>query len=136
MNSIDHDRIGRADLYRQNILDHNRSPRNKRRMDNATISQREVNMSCGDDVEIFVRIEDDRITDLSFDGVGCAISQAATSMLTEKAKGLTTTEVLTLGRGFIFELLGVEVGPARLKCALLGLETLKKALQDISEKKQ
>ena len=105
-------------------------------MDNATISQREVNMSCGDDVEIFVRIEDDRITDLSFDGVGCAISQAATSMLTEKAKGLTTTEVLTLGRGFIFELLGVEVGPARLKCALLGLETLKKALQDISEKKQ
>jgi len=133
MNGIDHDRIGRADLYRQNILDHNRSPRNRRRMDDATNSRREVNMSCGDDVEIFVRVEDGRIADLSFDGIGCAISQAATSMLTEKAKGLTLEEVAVLDRSFVFGLLGVEVGPARLKCALLGLETLKKALRENSD---
>jgi len=90
-------------------------------------------MSCGDDVEIFVRVEDGRIADLSFDGIGCAISQAATSMLTEKAKGLTLEEVAVLDRSFVFGLLGVEVGPARLKCALLGLETLKKALRENSD---
>lgn len=126
---LDHDAFGgNGDIYRQNILDHNASPKNKRRMEHATWSRRNRNMSCGDDIEIFVLERDGAVADISFDGVGCAVSQAAASMLTEEAKGRTVESIAAMGKDDVMRMLGIDVGPSRIKCALLALSTLQKGI--------
>lgn len=126
---LNHDMFG-DDIYRQNILDHNASPRNKRRMENATWCRRDRNTSCGDDIEVFVRENGDSLAELTFDGVGCAVSQAAASMLSEKVEGLPLADIAKMGKSDIDALLGIDVGPARIKCALLALTTLQKGLAE------
>lgn len=116
-------------LYRENILDHYRRPRNFGRLHDADRSRREANFSCGDDVEVFVRLAGDgTIGTMSFEGRGCAISQAAASMLTEKAIGAASDEIGRWGLKEIAGILGVEIGPGRERCALLALQALQKAL--------
>jgi nitrogen fixation NifU-like protein len=125
-----------ADLYQEEILEHSRHPHNKRSLSTATFKSRRRNMSCGDSMEIFIRLADDgRVVEVTFDGVGCAISQAAASMLTEKLPGLTLDEAAVLSEKDIFALLGTEVGPARLRCAMLALETLQKGIDDFRSQK-
>ncbi|MBU0624908.1 iron-sulfur cluster assembly scaffold protein [Patescibacteria group bacterium] len=122
---------GEADVYREEILDHSRQPRNKQVMIDATFKSQRRNMSCGDSMEIFVKLgEGEKVAQLTFDGVGCAISQATASMLTEEATGKTLDEIMALSERDIFELLGTEVGPARIRCAMLALETLKKGIEE------
>ncbi len=115
-------------MYRENIIDHYKNPRNKGCIENADISIEENNPSCGDVIEWFVKIEDGEITEVKFEGRGCAISQASTSMLTDKVKGKTIEEVEDIEKEQIFDMLGVDLTPLRIKCALLGLKALKKAL--------
>ena len=113
------------DLYRQDILDHSQNPRNFGTLDHPDISAEDSNPLCGDKIRMDLLVEDGRVKDVRFSGVGCSISRAAASMLTEEIKGKTLDEVKRIGRDEVLEMLGIELGPVRLKCALLALKTLK-----------
>jgi nitrogen fixation NifU-like protein len=114
------------DFYREIILDHYRNPRNKGRLENPTHTHEEDNPLCGDVIRVDLHVNDENVIDqVSFDGQGCAISQASASMLTEMVQGKTLEEAKELGKEDILEALGIEIGPVRLKCALLSLKVLK-----------
>jgi len=113
------------DLYRQNILDHYQTPRNFGTLDHPEISAEDANPLCGDKIRIDLRVKDGVIADVKFSGKGCAISLAAASMLTEEIRGKSLEEVKRIGKDEVLEMLGIELGPVRLKCALLALKTLK-----------
>jgi nitrogen fixation protein NifU and related proteins len=117
-------------LYREVILDHYKNPRGHGLMENADAEAEGQNPLCGDEVSIYVAFADDgdTIDEVKFSGRGCAISQAATSMLTEMVKGRSATQVATLPREELLDEIGIPLTPVRLKCALLGLSTLKLAL--------
>jgi nitrogen fixation NifU-like protein len=117
-------------LYREVILDHYKNPRGHGLIEDADAQAEGQNPLCGDEISISVAFEDDgdTIEDVRFSGRGCAISQAATSMLMEMVKGRSATEVATLPRDELLEEIGIPLTPVRLKCALLGLSTLKLAL--------
>src|SRR5262249_35827290 len=117
-------------LYREVILDHYKNPRGHRLIENADAEDEGQNQLCGDEVSIYVAFADDgdTIEEVKFSGRGCAISQAATSMLTEMVTGRSATEVATLQRDELLDEIGIPLTPIRLKCALLGLSTLKLAL--------
>ena len=126
------------DLYAENILDHYRNPRNKQKLApelQYLVTHTEANLSCGDEVTISLNIKDDRISELSWDGTGCAISQAAMSLLSEELQGKTIMEIEALTPKDVYEVLGVPIGPRRVKCALLGLHALKNALREHQGKK-
>ena len=122
------------DMYREVILDHYKNPRNFGTLDPADISYEDDNPLCGDKIRIDLRLdENNRIKEAAFSGHGCAISQASASMLTEEILGKTLDEVKQLGKEQILELLGIELGPVRLKCALLSLKVLKAGAYGIKE---
>ncbi len=118
------------DLYREVILDHYKNPRGHGLLEGADVSAEGQNPLCGDEVSIYVSFGDDgdTIDEVKFQGRGCAISQAATSMLTEMVKGRSASEIAELPRDELLEEIGIPLTPIRLKCALLGLSTLKLAL--------
>jgi len=113
------------DFYRQNILDHYQNPRNFGTLEAPDISAEDSNPLCGDKIRMDLKVKDGAIEDVRFTGIGCSISRAAASMLTEEIKGKTLEEVKAIGREEVLEMLGIELGPVRLKCALLALKTLK-----------
>ena len=117
-------------LYREVILDHYKNPRGHGVMTEADAEAEGQNPLCGDEVSIYVRFgeDSDTIDEVKFSGRGCAISQAATSMLTEMVKGRSASEVATLPKEELLEEIGIPLTPIRLKCALLGLGVLKVAL--------
>jgi nitrogen fixation NifU-like protein len=117
-------------MYREVILDHYKNPRGHGLIEGADAQAEGQNPLCGDEVSIYVAFDSDgdTIDEVKFSGRGCAISQAATSMLTEMVKGRSATEVATLPRDELLEEIGIPLTPVRLKCALLGLSTLKLAL--------
>ena len=117
-------------MYREVILDHYKNPRGHGVIDDADATADGQNPLCGDEVSIFVTFEEDgdTIEDVKFSGRGCAISQAATSMLMEMVKGRSASEVATLSKDELLDEVGIPLTPIRLKCALLGLTTLKMAL--------
>ena len=118
------------DLYREVILDHYKNPRGHGVIEDADAEAEGQNPLCGDEVSIYVAFGDDdeTIEDVKFSGRGCAISQAATSMLMEMSKGRTALEVATMDKEELLAEIGVPLTPVRLKCAMLGLTTLKVAL--------
>jgi len=124
------DLIGDEQMYRENILEHSRSPRNKGHIADATMAHRELNHSCGDEIELYLKLEDGKLADVKFEGHGCAISQASVSLLTEKIKGMSVEQLRALTKEDVFALLGIEVGMTRLRCALLGLKTLEVGLDE------
>ena len=113
------------DLFRQNILDHYQNPRNFGTLEHPDISAEDSNPLCGDEIRIDLKVKDGVIEDVRFSGKGCSISRAAASMLTEEIRGKTLEEVKRIGKDDVLEMLGIELGPVRLKCALLALKTLK-----------
>ncbi len=118
--------MGSADIYREIILDYYRNPRNYGKIDSPDITIRDSNPLCGDEIEINVKFDGDKIKDVKFTGKGCAISQASASMLTEMIMGKSLEDVKKVGKEDILESLGLpNLGPARIKCALLSLKTLK-----------
>lgn len=114
-----------SDLYRADILDHYRNPHNFRSLEPFDVSSEDDNSLCGDRIRIDLRLDGDTIADIRFTGRGCAISQAATSMLTELVKGQDIAVIDTLTQDDIVNELGIPISPARLECALLGLNVLK-----------
>jgi nitrogen fixation protein NifU and related proteins len=140
-------RVSLEDLYKEVILDHYRAPRNKGRLDPHDIALERNNPLCGDEIELFLRFEGDELADVSFDGKGCSISLASASMMTEKVKQLPAEEAAAIAQsikrmmageeegdpnslGDLVSLKGVVKYPVRIKCALLGWNTLLEALED------
>ena len=123
--------IGGDSIYREIILDHYQNPRNRGTLDPSDYSYEDNNPLCGDEVRIDVRVTDDAIQDIAFSGQGCAISQASASILMELVDGKTLDEVKALGKDELLDEIGIELSPARLKCALLSLKVLKAALYGI-----
>jgi nitrogen fixation protein NifU and related proteins len=117
-------------LYREVILDHYKNPRGHGLLEHPDAEAEGQNPLCGDEVSIYVAFgeDGDTIDEVKFSGRGCAISQAATSMLTELVQGRSAQEVATLPRDELLDEIGIPLTPVRLKCALLGLSTLKLAL--------
>ena len=116
-------------LYREVILDHYKAPRNHGLLDRPDAIAEGQNPLCGDEVTVSVRFgKDDVLEDVGFEGRGCAISQAATSMLTDLVKGRTAEEVSSMPKDELLEEIGIPLTPVRLKCALLGFGVLKVAL--------
>ncbi|GIU71148.1 MAG: iron-sulfur cluster scaffold-like protein [Candidatus Nitrosocaldaceae archaeon] len=121
--------MGTSDIYREIILDYYRNPRNYGKIEKPDVSIRDSNPLCGDEIEMQLKFEDGKVVDVKFNGKGCAISQASASMLTEMVIGKTIDEVRKIGKDDILESLGLtNLGPARIKCALLSLKTLKLAV--------
>lgn len=121
------------DIYTSLIIDLYKNPLNKRQMPDATISHSGANVTCGDRVRIYARLgKDGIIKDASFEGEGCAISIAASSLLTEEAKEKNIAEITKWNFQQVFEWLGTELGPARVKCGLLALETLQEGIKRLS----
>ena len=112
-------------VYQEELLDHYENPSNYGTLPNPNISHEEDNPLCGDRIRIDLIVEDDVITEVRFSGHGCTISQAAASMLTEEIEGKSLTEIKKLSRDDILDMIGIPLGPVRLKCALLALKVLK-----------
>lgn len=113
--------LGGSDMYRQQILDHYKNPRNYGELDDPTFTHVGENPMCGDTIEIDVRLDEDEevIENLAFRGDGCAISQAAASMLSEMLLGKTIEELDEMDRDDMIDVLGVDISPMRVKCAVL-----------------
>ena len=116
-----------ADIYRELILDYYRSPRNFGKLEKFDIEAHDTNPLCGDEIDIQIRVgEGQKIEEIKFSGKGCAISQASVSILTELAKGKPLEWVKQVSKEDIFKMLGnPDLGPSRVKCALLGMKVLK-----------
>ena len=113
------------EMYQEQILDYYRNPRNKGELNNPDIVAHDVNTSCGDEITIHAIINNNHVHDIKFSGKGCAISQAAASMLTEFTLGKSLADVAKLNKEDVLKLLNIPISGMRLKCALLGLKVLK-----------
>ncbi|HVP71054.1 MAG TPA: SUF system NifU family Fe-S cluster assembly protein [Gemmatimonadaceae bacterium] len=121
------------ELYRENILDHYKHPRNQGTLDHPDISYEDGNPLCGDKLRMDFQIKDGKIDAVRFSGQGCSISQASASMLCERIEGQSLEDVKKISREDVLEMLGIELGPVRLKCALLALKTLKAGVYGIPQ---
>lgn len=119
---------GVDELYREQILEHYKRPHNFGRIDEPDLEFEDNNPFCGDEQHVTIRLdENDRVAEVRFEGKGCAISTAATSMLTDELTGLSRDELVTLPKEKVLDLLGIEISATRMKCALLGLKVVKGA---------
>lgn len=140
-------RLSLEELYKEVILDHYRAPRNKGRLDPHDVALERNNPLCGDEIELFLKFEGDDVTGIAFEGKGCSISQASASMMTEKVKGLSAEDARSLAESIKRMMAGEEEGdaetledlvslkgvvryPVRIKCALLGWNTLVEAIDE------
>ncbi len=121
------------DLYREVIIEHYKNPAYRGSLDPHDLSFEDSNPLCGDHIRIDLRVDEQgMITDARFDGHGCAISQASADLLLESIVGKKLDDVKVLNKDHILELLGIELGPVRLKCALLSLKVLKAGVYGMS----
>jgi len=122
------------DLYREVIIDRYKNPQYRGKLEPNDISFEDDNPLCGDHIRIDIRLdENDRVNEVRYDGHGCAISQASADLLTESIIGKSLDEIKKLTKDDVLELLGIDLGPVRLKCALLSLKVLKAGVYGLGE---
>ncbi len=116
------------ELYRDQILEHYKRPHNFGHLEHPDLEFEDTNPFCGDEQHVTIKLgADDRVEAVAFEGKGCAISTAATSLLTDELVGMSREELLKLPKEFVLELLGIEISATRMKCAMLGLKIVKSA---------
>jgi len=116
------------ELYRDQILEHYKRPHNFGRIEDADLEFEDTNPFCGDEQHVTIKLDgDEKVAEVAFEGKGCAISTAATSLLTDELVGMSRDELLRLPKDFVLELLGIEISATRMKCAMLGLKIVKSA---------
>src|SRR3954470_17873104 len=116
------------ELYRAQILEHYKRPHNFARVENPDLEFEETNPFCRDEQHVTISLDDEgRVTEVAFEGQGCAISTAATSLLTDELEGMTREEIIKLPKDFVLDLLGIDISATRMKCAMLGLKVVKGA---------
>ena len=120
-------------MYRENILDHYREPHNHGAISSCDAHERGLNPLCGDEITVFLTLSKDKkkVQNISFTGHGCAISQAAMSMLSDEVKNKTIAKILNWDKDFILKLLGIPLSIVRIKCATLSLRTVQKTIKKI-----
>jgi nitrogen fixation protein NifU and related proteins len=121
------------DLYAEEILDHYKHPRHFGHLEQPSLTYHDSNPFCGDEITLELKIEDDKVVDAAFTGHGCAISRASASMMTDEIIGKSLDELKGWSRQDILDLLGIEVGPVRMKCALLPLKAMKAAVWGLGD---
>lgn len=119
------------DLYRDYILEHYRRPHNFGVLESPSATFEGANPLCGDRITMQLGIRDGKVAEVAFTGRGCAISQASASLLTDEVKGMTVEQAAAFRADDLLDLLGIEISPARLKCAMLSLDTLEHALGEV-----
>lgn len=117
------------DIYAKNILDHYQRPHNFGPLDGA-IKHHELNRSCGDDITVYVKTDDNKLTQVSFEGHGCSISTAATSILSEALIGRELQDILKLDLSDVQKILGIDISLRREKCAMIGLRAIQGAIKE------
>lgn len=116
------------ELYRDQILEHYKRPHNFGRLEEFDLDHEDTNPFCGDEQHVYIKLDDDgKVSEVSFEGQGCAISTAATSLLTDELVGLTREELLRIPKQDVLDLLGIEISATRMKCAMLGIKVVKSA---------
>lgn len=115
-------------MYKEELMEHYRYPQNKQSLDKADFSFDNNNPSCGDSIHIEGNIDNGKITQLGFNGSGCVISQATASMLTEACIGKTIDEIMAMTKDDILAMIALQLGPTRLKCALISLQALQQGI--------
>jgi nitrogen fixation NifU-like protein len=115
------------DIYQEEIIEHYKKPQNKGVIEHPDMFSHGNNPVCGDDITVYLRVKEGAVSDVKFDGRGCAISQAAASMLTEKVKGMKLEDVSKLNADDIKEMLHIPLSAVRMKCATLSLNTIHEA---------
>ena len=116
------------ELYRDQILEHYKRPHNFGHLDDANLEFEDTNPFCGDEQHVTIKLDEDgKVAEIAFEGKGCAISTAATSLLTDELAGKSREELLKLPKEFVLELLGIDISATRMKCAMLGLKDVKGA---------
>jgi len=123
-------------LYKERVMDHYHNPRNRGRLENPDFATGQFNPSCGDSVGFDAHVHKGKIKKLTFIGDGCAVSQASASMLTEHCVGKSLDELLSLDKDFMLKLVGMPLGPMRIRCALLPLQALHKGINDYQTKQE
>ena len=121
------------EIYREEILDHYKHPRHRGTLENPDITYEDANPLCGDHLRMDLRVKDGKVEEVAFSGHGCSISQASASMLCERIAGRPLEEIRAITRDDVLEMLGIPLGPVRLKCALLALKTLKAGVYGITQ---
>jgi nitrogen fixation NifU-like protein len=119
------------DLNAKNIIDHYRCPRHRGKMEGAHTCCHQLNRSCGDDITVYLKTVEGKLSDISFEGQGCSISTAATSILTDALLGRWTEEVLAMDFEDVKKILGIEISPRRYKCAMIGLAAIQEAIRKL-----
>ncbi len=121
------------EMYKENVIDHYKNPRNVGKIEHADMAHREVNPLCGDEITLYLKIVGDKIVDVSFVGTGCAISQSSISLLTEELKGKSVEEAKNMPKEKVIDLLGIPISHTRMKCALLSWKTLTDGLEKMEQ---
>ncbi|MFP3289143.1 MAG: iron-sulfur cluster assembly scaffold protein [Candidatus Micrarchaeota archaeon] len=124
------------DLYIEELIELYKHPHNKKKLSDYDAEAREYSQTCGDDITMYIKLEGNKVKDISFDGSGCVIATSTASKLTDYAKGKSIEELEKMGVADIFKLIGIEVGPARLHCATISLEALQEAIKKAKESRK